>query len=231
MSNKRLNSVRAIALGGAALIAALTLAPAVSAQRGDNWRGEDWEWTGNYRRLSRLNAGTFVTVRTTQGISSNRSDGRIFPGVVAEDVWDDYGRLAVPAIPRGSRVELVTRTAPDGDLILDLESVFANGQRYAISTTPERIESGNRRRDGDQTAEFVGGGAILGTIIGAITGGGKGAAIGAGAGAATGLGIAYRGRSLRIPAGSVLTFRLDRPLVMRTPGGAPRNRLYPDQRR
>jgi hypothetical protein len=216
MLNTKLKSFRAAAIGGAAIIAALGLAPVVSAQR-----GEDWEWPGNYQRLHRINAGTFVTVRTTQGIVSNRTDGRIFSGVVAEDVWDDYGRLAVPAIPRGSRVELLVRTAPDGDLILDLESVYAHGQRYALSAVPERIESGNgSRRDNDQTAEFVGGGALLGSIIGAIAGGGKGAAIGAGAGAATGLGLAFRGQSVRVPAGSLLTFRLDRGLVI----GASHNR-------
>jgi hypothetical protein len=198
------------------MIAAASLAPVALAQR-----GEDWEWSGNYQRLNRLNAGTYVTVRTTQNIVSNRTDGRIFSGVVAEDVWDDYGRLAVPAIPRGSRVELLVRTAPDGDLILDLESVFAHGQRYALDAQPERIESGNdsRRRDGDQRAEFVGGGALLGTVIGAIAGGGKGAAIGAATGAATGLGLSFRGKSVRIPPGSLLTFRLDRGLLIGTPRG------------
>jgi hypothetical protein len=219
--NRRLKGVRAVVIGGAAMIAASSLTPAASAQR-----GEDWEWPGNYQRLNRINAGTYVTVRTTQGIVSNRTDGRIFSGVVAEDVWDDYRRLAVPAIPRGSRVELLVRTAPDSDLILDLESVYAHGQRYALSAVPERIESGNdfRRRDGDQTAEFVGGGALLGTVIGAIAGGGKGAAIGAASGAATGLGLAFRGRSVRVPAGSLLTFRLDRGLVIGTPRGYSRNR-------
>src|SRR4026209_46650 len=169
MFNKGLSRIGAVSIG-ATLIVASALAPAVSAQRGD-----DWEWPGQSGRLNRLNAGTYISVRTTQTIVSDRRDGRIYSGVVASDVWDDYRRLAVPAIPRGSRVELVTRTAPDGDLILDLESVFANGQRSPSSAAPERIESGNRRRDGDQRAEFVGGGAILGTIIGAITGGGKGA--------------------------------------------------------
>jgi len=216
MLNNRLKGARAVIIGGAAMIAAASLAPVALAQR-----GEDWEWSGNYQRLNRLNAGTYVTVRTTQNIVSNRTDGRIFSGVVAEDVWDDYGRLAVPAIPRGSRVELLVRTAPDGDLILDLESVFAHGQRYALDAQPERIESGNdsRRRDGDQRAEFVGGGALLGTVIGAIAGGGKGAAIGAATGAATGLGLSFRGQSVRIPPGSLLTFRLDRGLLIGTPRG------------
>lgn len=53
-------------------------------------------------------------------------------------------------------------------------------------------------------------------MIGAIAGGGKGAAIGAAAGAVTGLGIAFQGRAVRVPAGSLLTFRLDHGLEIAT---------------
>ena len=181
-----------------------------------NWRDPQfWNTRGN--RLSRIEPGTFVQVRTSQRIDSNRADGRVFYGVVDQDVWDDYSRLAVPAIPRGSRVELIVRSARDGDLILDLESVDAHGQRYALSATPQRVESGPGRVSGDQVAPFVGGGAIVGSIIGALAGGGKGAAIGAAAGAATGLGLAYQGKSVRVPAGSLLTFRLERGLDIGVP--------------
>ena len=226
-------STRTIAIGAAMMFTAFSLAP-VSAQRGYDGnratqRGNDWDWDGNYHRLARINPGTFVTVRNTQPISSDRTDGRAFAGVVADDVWDDYGRLAVPAIPRGSRVSMVVRTARDGDLVLDLDSINANGQWYAVSAAPERIESGNPRRN-DNTAAYAGGGAILGTIIGAIAGGGKGAAIGAAAGAATGLGVAYSGRSIRVPRGSLLTFRLDQGLVMRT-GPRGTSGSYPQQYR
>jgi hypothetical protein len=219
-------STRAVALGAAMVFSGFALAP-VSAQRPyDNGRrGNDWDWDGNYTRLTRINPGTFVTVRTSQTIASDRTDGRIFNGVVADDVWDEYGRLAVPAIPRGSRVTMMVRTARDGDLVLDLDSINAHGQWYAVNAAPERIESGNQRHN-DNPAAYAGGGAILGTIIGAIAGGGKGAAIGAAAGAATGLGVAYAGRSIRVPPGSLLTFRLEEGLVMRssvrgTSGGYP----------
>jgi len=145
-------------------------------------------------------------------------------------VWDDYGRLSVPAIPRGSRVDLVVRSASDGDLLLDLDSIYAHGQRYTVTAAPERIETDNARpRDREDTAAYIGGGALLGTIIGAIAGGGKGAAIGAAAGAATGYGVSYRGRSIRVPSGSVLTFRMENGLTIGRPyrgtsGFTPRNR-------
>jgi hypothetical protein len=214
MLNKKNRSAWAAGLGVAALVAVSSLAPTVFAQR-----GADWEWRSGMRRLDRLSAGTFIPIRTNQSITSSRRDGRVYSGVVAEDVWDDYGRLAVPAIPRGSRVDLIVRSAPDNDLILDLEAIYAYGERYNVSAPAERIDSGEGQHRGNDRGAFVGGGAILGSVIGAITGGGKGAAIGAAAGAGAGLGMSYRGHSVRVPAGSVLTFRLDRPLEIATNGG------------
>jgi hypothetical protein len=207
-------SKQTIAVAAAVMFSGLAVAT-TSAQRDNYGQRYDWDWDGNYQRLARINPGTFITVRTTQPIQSDRTDGRLFNGVVAEDVWDDYGRLSVPAIPRGSRVTMLVRTARDGDLVLDLDSIFAHGQRYMVAAAPERIESENGRRNDNNAAAYAGGGAVLGTIIGAIAGGGKGAAIGAAAGAATGLGVAYSGRSIRVPSGSLLTFRLEDGLTMR----------------
>lgn len=193
--------------------------PTASAQ---NWRDPKF-WAPEGDRLSRIEPGTFIQVRTNQGIDSNRADGRIYSGTVEQDVWDDYSRLAVPAIPRGSRVDLIVRTARDGDLVLDLASVYAHGERYEISAAPERVEGG-RRVSGDDVAPLAGGGAVVGTIIGALTGGGKGAAIGAAAGATAGLALAYQGKTVRVPPGSVLTFRLQRGLDISVPNGPDRHR-------
>jgi hypothetical protein len=194
----------------------------------DPWQdryGRDGRYDA-YLRPARLEAGTFVTVRTERQLDTDRADGRILPAVVDRDVWDDYGRLAVPAIPRGSSAQLRVRTAPDGDLILDLDSVVVDGRRYTVGAQSDRIESRPRGTSGDRAAEYVGGGALLGTIIGAIAGGGKGAAIGAAAGAGAGAaGLLTRGREIRVPSGSELTFRLDRDLWVGGRGdGARRNR-------
>jgi hypothetical protein len=194
----------------------------------DPWQdryGRDGRYDA-YSRPARLEAGTFVTVRTQQPFDTDRADGRIFPAVVDRDVWDEYGRLAVPAIPRGSPAQLRVRTAPDGDLILDLDSVVVDGRRYTVDAETNRIETRPRGTSGDKAAEYVGGGALLGTIIGAIAGGGKGAAIGAAAGAGAGAaGLVTRGREVRVPAGSELTFRLDRDLWLGGRGdGDRRNR-------
>ena len=71
-----------------------------------------------------------------------------------------------------------------------------------------------------RTAEMVGGGAALGTLLGAIAGGGKGAAIGAVAGAATGgtAQVLTKGKEVNSPAKTVLKFKLDRPLHLTAAG-------------
>jgi len=163
--------------------------------------------------VTRIDAGTQILVRTNQNIDNSERDNRVYTGTVDKNVRGEDSRLA---IPRGSQVELMVRTARDGDLILDLESVVVNGQRYALASDAQRMESREGLGQNRRTAEHVGGGALLGTIIGAIAGGGKGAAIGAAAGAAAGAGtqVITQGRRIRVPAESVLTFRIDRPLVV-----------------
>jgi hypothetical protein len=204
---------------GSLCLVGLCITQAAQAQNGrDPW--DRYDRNGRYDAytpLAQLDRGTFITVRTRQSIDTDRRGDRVFSAVVENDVWDDLGRLAIPAIPRGAPAELFVRSARDGDLILDLESVTVGHQRYALSAGANRIEA----PEGNAPASVVGGSAILGTIIGAIAGGGKGAAIGAAAGAAAGVGLLTRGRFIRVPAGSVVTFRLERSLsvVMPVKGG------------
>ena len=162
-----------------------------------------------------VGAGASISIRTNETIDARNNDGRVFSGTVEQNVPDQNGSLA---IPRGSNAELILRNTPDGDLVLDLESISVNGQRFAVASDAQSVSG--QQRDGiganQRTGQFIGGGALLGTIIGAIAGGGKGAAIGAAAGAGAGAGgqLLTRGHRVRIPAESVLTFRLDQPLMM-----------------
>ena len=160
-----------------------------------------------------IGTGTSIAVRTNETIDASRSDGRVFTGVVDQDVTDASGRVA---IPRGSNAELIVTKASNRDLTLDLESVTVNGERYAVAANASRLSGGSRDGLGKnrRTAEFVGGGAALGAIIGALAGGGQGAAIGAAAGAGAGAGTQTltRGQAVRVPAESLLTFRLEQPL-------------------
>ncbi len=162
-------------------------------------------------------AGTDITVRTNQTIDlKDASDGRIYTGVVDRDVLDSSGRVA---IPRGSNAELVVRNINSSERAVDLESITVGGNRYVVAATgadnavtTEKEGVGKNKR----TAKYVGGGAVIGSMIGAIAGGGKGAAIGAIAGGAAGAGAQTitRGRDIHVPAESLLTFRLDRPLML-----------------
>jgi hypothetical protein len=164
-------------------------------------------------------AGTRVAVRTEEAIdSASAAEGQAFAGEITQDVLDSGGEVAVP---RGSSTQIVIRSASKGgrirgeaDLVLDLKSVTIGGRPYGIETR-DIVEHGKEGiGENRRTAEFGGGGAALGMIIGAIAGGGKGAALGtvsgAGAGAATE--VLTKGKSIRIPAETLLTFKLDRPL-------------------
>lgn len=131
-------------------------------------------------RITRIERGTIVPVRTNETIDVERKSDEVYTGIVDQDVRGNNGRLA---IPRGSRVELIVRVAQDNDLVIDVESVMVNGQRYAIKTEPNRQES---KRDD----------SVVGAIVGVIQGG------------------EARGRAVRIPRDSVLTFRIERPLDM-----------------
>jgi hypothetical protein len=80
----------------------------------------------------------------------------------------------------------MVRTARDNDLVLDLDSVVVNGERYSIRTDPNRFES---QADNN----------LLGNIVGAIRG------------------QQVRGPAVRVERGTLLTFRLERPLEMGVP--------------
>ena len=90
------------------------------------------------QEVRRLDPGTTISVRTNDTIDVDRQDNRVYAGIVDQDVRGNEGRIL---IPRGSPVELFVRLARDNDLILDLESVVANGVRYAVKTDPNRVES------------------------------------------------------------------------------------------
>jgi hypothetical protein len=171
-----------------------------------------------WAQTDRVPGGTEIMVRTNEAIDANHpSDSRIYTAVVAEDVRDRSGRVVVP---RGADAELIARNVSDDEIVLDLESVSVDGRRYTVDTAAQSVTATEERREGvgvnKRTGKYVGGGAVIGSIIGAIAGGGKGAAIGAAAGAGAGaIGqTVTRGGSVRLPSESVLTFRLDRPLIV-----------------
>jgi hypothetical protein len=172
-----------------------------------------------HTKTYQLPVDTEVSARSEETIdSATAAEGQTYAAEIADDVLDAAGDVV---IPHGSNAQIVIRSASKGgrfrgasDLGLDLQSITVEGQQYLISTS-DLNQSGKQGVGANKrTAEYTGGGAALGAIIGAIAGGGKGAAIGAGAGAGGGAltQILTKGGSIRVPAETVLTFKLDKPV-------------------
>lgn len=163
-------------------------------------------------------AGTQVSIRTDADINSKSAQpGQTFPAEIAQDVVDPNGNVV---IPKGSPAQIAmvntNNTGAKTDLGLALESVNVNGRTYTLSSNSVQGSKNGGIGANKRTGEYVGGGALIGTVIGAMAGGGKGAAIGAVLGAAGGAGtqVLTRGNQINVPAETVLTFKLDQPIYL-----------------
>jgi hypothetical protein len=166
-------------------------------------------------------AGTSLEIRTNESINTkSTAEGRTYSAEIATDVVSADGNVL---ISRGSPAQLVVMQVTEArgvrggpGLEVGLQSVTVNGQRYLVSSADVDRERGLGKNE--RTAKMVGGGAALGALIGAIAGGGSGAAIGGAVGAAAGAGaqVLTQGDEIRIPAETVLQFKLDEPLSLQT---------------
>src|SRR5215813_6902492 len=164
-------------------------------------------------------SGTQISVSNDETIDSGKvTEGQTYAAEVTSDVRDASGAVV---IPRGANAQLVIKSASSGgrirgasDLVIALQSVSVDGQQYVVNTTDIRKEGDAGVGTNKRTGEYVGGGAALGAIIGAIAGQGKGAAIGAASGAGAGAvtQVLTKGKSIKIPAETLMTYRLERPL-------------------
>jgi hypothetical protein len=175
---------------------------------------------GGNRRQEVLPNGTEFVVRTNEEIDSKTASGnQTFAAQMDQDVLDASNNVVVP---RGSDAVLVIRSVSNGGAVtgpsmtLDIQSITVAGRRYLVSTADLQKKSNTGLGANKRTAEMVGGGAALGALVGAIIGHGKGAAIGAAAGGAGGAGVEVlvKGKEVRVPAETVLKFRLDRPVTL-----------------
>ncbi len=167
-----------------------------------------------------LPVGTPITIRTSTNIDTDRNRvGDVFDSTLEQPItWGDR-----TIFPRGTTVKGRIAYAQESgklsgksQLILELTELVANGKSYLLRTS-DYTEAGANRAN--RTAATVGGTAALGAIIGAIAGGGTGAAVGAASGAAVGTGVQVmtRGQVLKIPAETILEFRLQSPLPVDAP--------------
>jgi hypothetical protein len=169
-----------------------------------------------------LSEGTEIKVRTDTPIPAHPTAGARYTATVSDDVPSASGGVA---IPKGSRAALVASPTNDGkDSLLDLHSVAVGGRAYLLEAAGGGKNTGTSTLGANRrTAKYVGGGAVVGTLLGALLGGGKGAAIGALAGGAAGAGTqVYTGKKRGIPAETQLTYKVAQPLTMRVVPGRPR---------
>jgi hypothetical protein len=166
-------------------------------------------------------SGTQLMIRTNEQISADsQSVGQTYQAEIAQDVVDQNGRVI---IPKGSPARLTVANTSTGtmgvgnnEVALALQSVNINGRDYALSTDTQTASGDRGIGKNKRTATMVGGGAILGTVIGAVAGGAKGAILGAVLGGAAGgtAQVLTRGKEVKVPAESVLTFRMDQPVQL-----------------
>jgi hypothetical protein len=166
-----------------------------------------------------ISTGTEIHIRTSENIDSNNaSPGQRFSAQVTEAVDDLSGGVAIPAHSPAKLLILSESGGGGGSpyLYLDLDTVTIEGKVHRVFTS--ELKQSNDRGFGKnkRTAEFLGGGAAIGGLLGAIFGGGQGAAIGAAAGGGGGFvtQLFTRGKQVKVPAETVLQFRLEKPLVL-----------------
>jgi len=163
-------------------------------------------------------AGTTFAVRTNETIEARRP-GQTYSAQVAQAIQNATGATIVP---QGSPAELVVvQTSWGGtfgtpSMALAIRSITVSGRKYSVTSASQQVHGDEGLGANRRTAEMVGGGAVLGTLVGAVAGGGKGAAIGAVVGAAGGAAaqVLTRGKEVRVPAETLLTFRLDEPWLL-----------------
>ncbi|HET7891848.1 MAG TPA: BON domain-containing protein [Candidatus Sulfotelmatobacter sp.] len=164
-----------------------------------------------------IDQGTQLSVRLVDPIDSEKNQsGDTFHATLNTALSSD-GEEAVPvgAELTGHLVDVKSAGKFKGQsaVVLQLDNLTSGGKTYSLQTDQYRKEGSSR---GKNTAEKVGGGAIIGGIIGAIAGGGKGAAIGSAAGAGVGAGAQEISKSQQIKLASetVLNFTLQAPITV-----------------
>ena len=174
-----------------------------------------------------IDQGTTLAVRLIEPIDTEKNQvGDTFHATLNTPLSSD-GEEAVPAGVEltGHIVDVksASKFAGKSVLVLQLDILAYGGKNYNLQTDQYKKEGKAR---GKNTAEKVGGGAVLGTIIGAVAGGGKGAAIGAAAGAGAG-GVAQaasKSQAIKLPSETVLNFTLQEPVTVLKPLAPDANR-------
>ncbi len=161
-------------------------------------------------------SGTSIAIRLLDPLNSeNAQPGQTFRATLDAPLPSDGD-----AVPSGydvkghvQDVKSAGKFAGQSLLVLQLDTISVGGKSFFIDADPYQRQGKNRSTN---TAEKVGGGAVVGAILGGIIGGGKGAGIGAAAGGGVGGGVqaAGKGQQIQLPSETVLNFTLRSPLTV-----------------
>ncbi len=167
--------------------------------------------------ISTLPVGTELQVRLIMGVSSAKNKkGDAVDATIDKNVLIN-GKTAVT---RGSRIQVVVadaegsgRVSGRAKMSVTLRQLQSGGKPYPIETNVLSFEADG---SGGKDARRVIGGAGIGAIVGAIANGGQGAAIGAVIGGGVGVGatVLTKGKEVELPAETLLSFKLLKPLQL-----------------
>lgn len=163
-------------------------------------------------------AGETFRVRLRQKLSTrDNRPGDVFTAELIDPLIGGRYVVMPSGTPLRGEVTAVQKSGGQGEpavIKIDFGELLYMGGTYPVTVTviDADPETEGRYTTGDKAAR-IGGGAGAGAIIGAIIGKGKGAVIGAAIGAAAGTAITLATEDVDavLPAGSVLTLRLDEP--------------------
>lgn len=166
-----------------------------------------------------LDTGTVIPIRIVEALDSATSQpDQGFHATLASDLISGDMIAAPQGTPVLGRIVDARDAAHfkgNALLAIELTRIDLQGSHIAVVTDTYSKQGAARGKD---TAQKIGGGTILGSVIGALAGGGKGAAIGAiaGAGAGTGVNAATRGQQVQISSETLISFKLVSPITVVT---------------
>lgn len=168
-----------------------------------------------------LPAGTVISVRTTEWLSSDRNHaGDSFSATLEQPLVANgwvVARRGQSVIGRVAEAQRAGHGQSDSKLGLEIgDLILIDGQQVPVNTQLSQ-KAANSPSQGQRVGN-VAATTVIGAAIGAVAGGGTGAAIGMGVGATAGIGgeMATRGRPTAVPPETLLTFTLQTPLQVST---------------
>ncbi len=169
-----------------------------------------------YREVT-IPSGTALSVELRTAVASNTSavEDRV-QGVLRRALIVDGEEI----VPAGASMSGIVTEALRSARVKGRARLALRFTSLTVDDTPTTIGTAAIAREAEGTkkedAGKIGLGAGAGAVIGAITGGKKGAVVGTvvGGGAGTGVVLATRGDEVALAAGTTLSTRLTRPLVV-----------------